>query len=102
MPTSSVLPPLPTDHQALASKLRRRLGVTQAVFAAMLGVHPQTVSKWERGIMHPTPADVARMTMMDAGLALPSEDPRFDTFAVLMEAEHYLEAATVLAAMSRL
>lgn len=29
--------------------LRDRLGLTQTEMAAMLGVHPMTVSKWERG-----------------------------------------------------
>ena len=35
----------PTDLPSL----RRSLGVTQAPLGAMLGVHEQTVSKWERG-----------------------------------------------------
>jgi DNA-binding transcriptional regulator YiaG len=30
-------------------RLRRRLGLTQVTLAARLGVHPLTVSRWERG-----------------------------------------------------
>ncbi len=33
--------------------LRDRLGPTQAKFAARIGCHVRTVSKWERGIEQP-------------------------------------------------
>jgi DNA-binding XRE family transcriptional regulator len=32
-------------------RVRQRLGVTQGELAQMLGVHPVTVSKWERGAL---------------------------------------------------
>ena len=36
-------------------KLREKLGLSQVQLAQLLGVHPLTVSKWERGILAPTP-----------------------------------------------
>ncbi len=33
--------------------IRDRLGVTQIELARLLGVHPQTVSKWERDVALP-------------------------------------------------
>jgi putative transcriptional regulator len=35
--------------------LRESLGLSQADFARLMGVHPMTVSKWERGVANPTP-----------------------------------------------
>jgi putative transcriptional regulator len=37
------------------SRLRTALGLSQVQFAQLLGVHPLTVSKWERGLLAPTP-----------------------------------------------
>ena len=34
--------------------LRAELGLSQVEFASLVGVHPITVSKWERGITAPT------------------------------------------------
>lgn len=34
---------------------RRRIGWSQARLAQALGVHPMTVSKWERGEVQPAP-----------------------------------------------
>jgi putative transcriptional regulator len=34
--------------------VRTRLGLSQAQLAQLLGVHPLTVSKWERGLLVPT------------------------------------------------
>jgi|CXWL01.1.fsa_nt_gi DNA-binding transcriptional regulator YiaG len=36
-------------------RARQRLFMTQARFAAHIGVHPMTVSKWERGKATPRP-----------------------------------------------
>jgi len=36
-------------------QVRTGLGLGQIQFAQLLGVHPITVSKWERGISAPTP-----------------------------------------------
>lgn len=35
-------------------KLRKQLGLNQVEFAQLSGVHPITVSKWERGEANPT------------------------------------------------
>lgn len=35
------------------ARLRQRLGLSQAAFARLLGVHAMTVSKWERGVAKP-------------------------------------------------
>ena len=34
--------------------IREGLGLTQAQLAQLLGVHPLTVSKWERGVLTPS------------------------------------------------
>jgi len=41
--------------------LRKALGLSQIEFALLFDVHFMTVSKWERGILHPTPYQVALM-----------------------------------------
>ncbi len=43
------------------SKLRSKLGLSQAQFGNLFGVHPMTVSKWERGILRPTDYQSALM-----------------------------------------
>jgi len=35
--------------------VRGRLGLSQVQFAQLMGVHPLTVSRWERGLLEPTP-----------------------------------------------
>ena len=42
-------------------KLRQDLGLNQDKFGQLFGIHPMTVSKWERGILTPTPYQVAMM-----------------------------------------
>lgn len=42
-------------------RLRDALRLTQAQFATLLGVHSLTVSKWERGLLAPSPYQVALM-----------------------------------------
>lgn len=37
------------------SGTREALGLSQTELAALLGVHPMTVSRWERGVLKPTP-----------------------------------------------
>lgn len=41
------------------SSIRNDLGLSQAKFAELLGVHPVTVSKWERGVLSPNSHQVA-------------------------------------------
>ena len=35
-------------------EIRKALGMTQVQFAKHIGVHPLTISKWERGLFKPT------------------------------------------------
>lgn len=47
---TDTITPLPPEHDSRQLKsLRKRLGWSQARLAEALGVHPMTVSKWERG-----------------------------------------------------
>ena len=39
--------------------LRQSLGLTQVELARIVGVHPLTISKWERGVLEPTPWQAA-------------------------------------------
>jgi putative transcriptional regulator len=41
--------------------LRGALGLSQVQFAQLFGVHFMTISKWERGIVAPSPYQVALM-----------------------------------------
>lgn len=41
--------------------LREALQLTQAQFASLLGVHSLTISKWERGVLSPSPYQAALM-----------------------------------------
>ena len=43
------------------ASLRKSLRLTQEQFAQLLGVHSLTISKWERGVLHPTPYQTALM-----------------------------------------
>lgn len=36
-------------------RIREELGLTQEQFARLLGVHPYTISRWERGPNQPSP-----------------------------------------------
>jgi DNA-binding transcriptional regulator YiaG len=44
-------------------RIRRKLEVTQAGLAELLGVHPMTVSRWERGAGN-VPSTAARLLKM--------------------------------------
>ena len=41
--------------------LRTKLGLSQVQFGNLFGVHPMTVSKWERNLLKPTPYQQALM-----------------------------------------
>jgi transcriptional regulator with XRE-family HTH domain len=45
---------------AEVARLRKRLGLTQEGLAKELGVHPMTVSRWERGTVN-IPEPTARL-----------------------------------------
>ena len=42
-------------------QLREELGLSQPQFANLFGVHPMTVSKWERDLLRPTDYQLALM-----------------------------------------
>jgi putative transcriptional regulator len=44
---------------AEVSEVRNKLGLSQVQLAQLLGVHPLTISKWERGVSGPTPHQAA-------------------------------------------
>ncbi|KAF0245108.1 MAG: molybdopterin-binding [Planctomycetota bacterium] len=46
--------------------LRSRLGLTQPRLARLAGVHPMTVSKWERGVLKPNPPQRAVLNALIA------------------------------------
>ena len=51
---------------AAVKKLRAQLGMSQAVFAELLGVSRVWVQAWERGVRHPSP--LARRLMDTIGV----------------------------------
>jgi putative transcriptional regulator len=48
-------------------QLRELLGISQPQLAEMLGVHPMTISKWERGVAEPTPYQTEMMEKFRLG-----------------------------------
>lgn len=65
-------------------KLRGRLDLSQAQFGNLFGVHPMTVSKWERGLLKPTPYQIALMT--EFGKSARSKEVRDTIGSVLIGA----------------
>src|SRR6266516_4269473 len=47
-------PHVPVRDVKSVRDLRGQLGLTQIALAGRLGVHPMTVSKWERGVSKPS------------------------------------------------
>ncbi len=54
-------------HDQTARGVRRDLGISQAKLALLLGVHSQTVAKWEHGTLAPTEHQQSLMNMMANG-----------------------------------
>ena len=52
------------------SELRSKLGLSQAQFGQLFGVHPMTVSKWERGILKPTDYQLVLMAEFEKAAKL--------------------------------
>ena len=46
--------------------IRAKLGLTQVRLAEVTGVHPMTVSKWERGVLRPTRHQRATLAALEA------------------------------------
>lgn len=58
------------------ARLRKALALTQTRLAELTGVHPMTVSKWERGVLAPAPHALSILKALDAAAfrrAAPSE-----------------------------
>jgi putative transcriptional regulator len=47
------------------SALRTTLKLSQAEFGQLFGVHPMTVSKWERGVLRPSAYQFALMQQFE-------------------------------------
>lgn len=58
--TTLPLPPPPASPRRVAA-LRRRLKISQSVFAAALNVSPKLVQSWEEGLRRPGGFDDARI-----------------------------------------
>ena len=48
------------------ARIRKALALTQSRLAKLTGVHPMTVSKWERGVLAPAPHPLAILRALDA------------------------------------
>lgn len=48
------------------ARIRKALSLTQARLAELTGVHPMTVSKWERGVLSPAPHALSILKALDA------------------------------------
>lgn len=58
------------------AELRQRLGLSQAAFAAEMGVRQQTVSEWETGRYAPRGASARLLSMLEERAHYDSEDSR--------------------------
>ena len=61
-----------TPEQIL--QLRTALALSQVQFAQLFGVHFMTVSKWERGILAPTPYQLALLNQFAATAAAKQQE----------------------------
>lgn len=66
------------------STLRKDLGLSQPEFGQLFGVHPMTVSKWERGVLAPSEYQLALMREFQK--AVQNEKARQAVKAVLIGA----------------
>jgi len=56
-------------------RLRHRLGLTQLALAERIGVHPFTVSRWERGVVN-VPEPTAQLLRLLAKARKPKKGKR--------------------------
>ena len=62
--------PIPSDYRHRTKALRRTMGLKQPDFAALVGVSPITISRWENGQNDPTELGWARIEELEKrGLA---------------------------------
>jgi transcriptional regulator with XRE-family HTH domain len=75
---------LSTGEQILA--LRKALGLSQVQFAQLFGVHFMTVSKWERGVIPPSPYQLALMNQFSQTAAAKQEQAQNEVKSLLVGA----------------
>ena len=68
--TTALPAPPPPASAAQVAALRRRLGMSQSVFAALLNVSPKLVQSWEQGVRNPRRADLRLLQVIDRNPAL--------------------------------
>lgn len=71
------------------ARIRKSLGLTQTRLAELTGVHPMTVSKWERGVLAPAPHALAILKALGAaagGRAVAKADVARDLASYLNQA----------------
>ena len=64
--TYIITPVTDYDHKEIRG-IRRKAGMTQAVFASYMGVSTKTVEAWERGKTHPTGPACRLLNILDSG-----------------------------------
>ena len=62
--TALPIPPRPASARQVAA-LRRRLGMSQSVFAATLNVSPKLVQSWEQGLRTPRRGDLRLIQIIE-------------------------------------
>lgn len=65
--TTTLPAPPPRARAEEIARLRKRLRMSQAVFAATLNVSPKTVQSWEQGIRQPADAALRMLQVIDKG-----------------------------------
>jgi transcriptional regulator with XRE-family HTH domain len=79
--------------------LREVLGITQQQLALMLGVHPMTVSRWERGSAAPTAYNVQQLRFLARGSAGMAPEHR-DRFVTLIAMGFFVVALAFVIALA--
>jgi transcriptional regulator with XRE-family HTH domain len=81
-------------HETIKT-LREFLGLSQDQFARLLGVHPMTVSKWERNVAFPPDYNIQQMeALREACSDLRTRE--MDAFHTLVQRGLYVQALGIL------
>lgn len=64
--TLSICPIIKYSNEEIKA-IRKKAGMTQAVFAAYMGISPKTVEAWELGRTHPTGPACRLLSILDQG-----------------------------------
>lgn len=77
------------------ARLRSLLGLTQPRLARLTGVHPMTVSKWERGVLRPNPPQRAILRALEAAAGgRPAPSPEAEELAAWLN-QAYMDVSEV-------